>query len=218
MRRMKAAEVVLDYNLYPRQQVDAHHLREMREAHKAGTEFPPIIIDKKSKRCADGFHRVLTALKEDGEGAEIDVIEKTYRSEKAIFLDAMRYNANHGRALNSFDRAHAILVAGNLGIEDKAIAGALSVTLDRVESLRVTKSAKSNGDLMPIKRTIRHMAGKKLTRPQVEANKKLGGMEPLFYVNQLCLLIETDLIDKENEQLVEGMKRLHGLLENALVA
>lgn len=220
MKDAKLSELVLDFDLYPRTQIDSHHVSEMVEAENAGVEFPPLVIDKKSKRIIDGFHRYKKHVRCHGPDATIPVVEKTYRNDAAMLLDAIRYNANHGRNLSSFDRAHSILLAEKLGLNDKAVAGALSMTVGRVESLRISKSATvGNGKVsvtVPIKQTIRHMAGKKLTRPQVDANKKLGGMNQLFYVNQLLTLIESDLIDKENEDLIEGLRKLHERLGETL--
>jgi len=212
MKVVKVSGLVFDFNLYPRQQVDAHHVSEMVEAKKAGIDFPPALIDKKSKRIIDGFHRAKMQLRIDGPDATLAVVEKTYHSEREMFLDAMRHNANHGRAMSSYDRAHAVILAGNLGLDDEAIAGALSITVDRVSSLRVNKSATAGKLQVPIKRTIRHMAGGKLTKMQVETNRKLGGMEQMFYVNQLVMLIESDLLDKSNADLMEKLAKLHELL------
>jgi len=217
MKRMPIAELVLDFDLYPRSQVDSHHVTELMEAMKAGVALPPVLIDKKSKRVIDGFHRVKGRGRLDGPGAEIEVFEKTYRDDKAMLLDAIRLNAGHGRALSAYDRAHTILLAGKLGIADKVLAGALSVTVGRVDSLRASKSATSAGLTVPIKRTIRHMAGRKLTRPQVKANGKLGGMNQLFYVRQIITLIESDLLDTENDELLIGLRKLHELLEGIVV-
>lgn len=222
MRRMKAASLVLDFDFYPRQQVDTHHVGEMREAYKAGTTFPPVIIDKKSKRVVDGFHRIRMVLAEDGPDAELDAIEKAYKNDGELLLDAMRYNADHGRALSSYDRAHALLLAGKFKLTDKVVADALHVTVERIESLRVTKLAirgnGKGGQQIAIKRTIRHMAGKRLSKPQVEANEKLGGMNQLFYVNQLVLIVENGLLEPDNDDLIEALRKLHGLLDGVLAA
>lgn len=220
MIQIKAAEVVLDYNLYPRQKVDSHHVGEIREAIRAGVEMPPIKIDRKSKRATDGFHRSIAFLKENGPNHPIDAIDHPYRSEKAMFLDAMRLNANHGRNLTSFDRAHCILLAKGFGLADKDTADALSITVNRVESIIVNKTAvKGDGKAtrkqpktIAIKRTIGHKAGQKLTKGQQEANKKLGGMNQLFYVNQLIILFEADLLDSENADLMERLKVLGELI------
>jgi len=60
------------------------------------------------------------------------------------------------------------------------------------------------------------MAGKELTPEQAEANRRLSGMEQLFYVNQLILLIENDLLDRSNEKLLAGLARLRELLDGVV--
>ncbi len=220
MKNAKLSELVLDFDLYPRTQIDSQHVSAMVEAENAGVEFPPLVIDKKSKRVVDGFHRYKKHQRVHGPDATIPVVEKSYKNDAAMLLNAIRYNANHGRNLSSYDRAHSVLLAEKLGLADKAVAGALSMTVDKVEWLRVSKSAKvGNGKVtttVPIKQTIRHMAGQKLTRLQVEANAKLGGMNQAFYVNQLLTLIEADLIDKENQPLLEALRKLHERLGDVL--
>ena len=218
----KLCELVLDFDLYPRAQVDSHHVREMRDARAAGATFPPFVIDKKSKRVTDGFHRhTMYRLDEDDPNFKVECIEKAYRNEKEMLLDAIRFNVTHGRRLTPFDKARAAILAQKLGIADGAIAKALSLTPDSMGQLLATKVALGgNGKKAPvaIKRTIGHMAGKKLTKPQVEANRKLGGMNQTFYVNQLITLIEANLIDKENEELIGKLRTLHSLLDGVLAA
>ena len=218
MITMKCSELVLDFDLYPRAQIDSQHVASIGEAEEAGVELPPIVADKKSKRVTDGFHRVRSRVRRDGPDAEISVVLKSYQTEKEMFLDALRYNASHGRKLSPYDRAHSILLAGNMGLDAASVATAMAMTVEKVEGLVTSKSAKCGSRSVPIKRTIGHMAGKRLSKPQVEANKKLGGMNQLFYVNQLVTLIESDLLDLENEDLMETIKRLCKLLDGLLVA
>ena len=82
MREIAIAEVVLDFDLYPRSQIDSQHVSSMCEAERAGAEFPPIVIDKKSKRVIDGFHRYTKQQRVHGPGATIPCVEKTYRNQK----------------------------------------------------------------------------------------------------------------------------------------
>jgi hypothetical protein len=70
---------------------------------------------------------------------------------------------------------------------------------------------------IPLKQTICHMAGQNLNKGQQEANKKLSGMSPLFYVNQLLLLLRNGLLPEEDESLKKGLKALHQLLGERLV-
>ena len=218
MRTMKAAELVLDFDLYPRNNLDAHNVRCIQEAMALGVELPPVIIERKTKRVVDGFHRVRAKLKQDPNG-ELQVIEKTYKNDADMFLDAMRYNATHGARLDPCDRTRCVLIAERLSIPMDAVAGALHVSEDKLGDLRNTRTATTRAGLtIPIKRTMQHMAGRRFTKAQCEANNRSSGMNQVFYVNQLVDLIESGLLNKEDEKLIERLQHLHGLLETMLAA
>lgn len=212
MRTFKVSELVFDFGFYPRMQVDAQHTAYIADAMAAGYEFPPIIVDKASRRIVDGFHRARGAQKLHGKDATITGIEKHYKDDREMFLDAMRYNSSHGRTLTVYDRAHCALLGADLEIDDEALAGALHVSTQSIGELRTNRFAKSDSKLIPIKRTIAHFAGRRLTKGQVEANRKLSGMEQTFYANQLILLIENDLLETANENLMERLAVLAMLL------
>lgn len=217
MRKLKAAELVLDFDLYPRNNVDSHNVRTIADALATGTEMPPVIICKKSKRVVDGFHRVRAHLQHFGEDAEIQVIEKTYRTEADMFIDAMKYNAGHGAKLDPCDRTHCIIIAERLNIPLESVAGALNMPVEKLGNLKDTRTAKSGGGLcVPLKRTVMQFAGRRLTKRQEEANKKLTGMNQALYANQLIELIESDMLDMENENLMERLRVLHELLGGVL--
>ena len=219
MREMKAAELVLDFEVYPRNNLDAHNVRCIVDALEAGVELPPIIIDKKSKRVVDGFHRTRAVLRYGGEDATIQVIEKVYRDDAAIFLDAMRYNGAHGARLDPCDRTRCTIIAGRLNIPLEAVAGALHMPAEKLGKLQNGRTAKGTGGLtIPLKRTNQHMAGRNLNKAQQAANERSSGMNQVFYVNQIIDLIEAKLLDREDEKLLERLQHLHGLLESLLVA
>lgn len=54
------------------------------------------MIEKKSKRIVDGFHRHRVYSRLYGVDHEVEVVEKTYKNDAALFLDAARYNSAHG--------------------------------------------------------------------------------------------------------------------------
>ena len=186
MRTMKAAELVLDFDLYPRNNLDAHNVRAIVDALEAGVELPPVVIDKTSKRVVDGFHRVRAKLRFGGEEAEIDVIEKSYKNEAALFEDAMKYNAMHGARLDPCDRTRCVIIATRLKMTLARVAGALNMPEDKLGKLANNRTAKGLGGLtVPLKRTNQHMAGKKLNKVQQAANERSSGMNQVFYVNQV---------------------------------
>lgn len=220
MKTMKAAELILDFDLYPRNNVDSHNVKTICEALQMQAEIPPVIICKRTKRVVDGFHRTRAVLQHFGNNAGIQVIEKTYKDDAELFLDAMRYNSSHGAKLDPCDRTHCIIVAQRLKISPDAIAGALRIPTDRIGEIRNTRMAttKSDGLTIPLKRTVRHFAGKVLNKRQETANNRLSGMNQQFYANQLIELIESKMLDLEDGSLIERLRVLHDLLDGVLVA
>ena len=216
MRKVKAASLVLDFDLYPRNNVDSHNVRGIIDAMEAGQEMPPVIVDKKSRRVADGFHRVRAVLQRDPEG-EIEIIEKEYKNDRELFLDAMRYNSQHGARLDPCDRVHCTLIAERLSIPLDAVAGALHMPVERLGILQTRTATVASGLQVALKRTISHMEGRRLTKAQNEANDKLSGMNQAFYVNQIIMLIESKLLDTDDEKLMERLERLDELLDEVLV-
>ena len=234
MKKIEVSKLILDFNLYPRVQVDSQHAGYMVESLRAGLELPPVVVDEKSLRVIDGFHRVTAVKRFDKEKGTISAVFKKYSSEGEMFIDAMRYNATHGRTLTQYDRAHCILRAEELKLELDIVAGALSISVNKVKELRVHRigefisgggssmkgkgrsaMVKAKDHLVPIqlKRTIEHKAGEVLTEPQVKVNEKLSRMNQSFYVHQIVMLIESDLLDKKNEPLMEKLEHLYGLLD-----
>lgn len=213
MRKMKVCELIVDFSLYPRASIDSHHVGEMRKSLDAGTVFPPIVIDKKSKRIIDGVHRSRMYAAAFGEDHPVEVVEKSYKSEAEMFLDAARYNSAHGLRMDTHDKAHCVIRAIALGIDDEKIAGALHVPVSYVDGLRVDRTAVGKGGLtVPLKRTMQHLAGKRLTASQQAANDKMSGMQQAFYVNQLITLIESGSLNMADESLLERLRVLGELI------
>jgi len=217
MSKIEIGKLVFDYDLYPRSDVDRQHIANMSSALDAGVKFPPIVIDKKSKRITDGFHRVKTYQQKYDDNYKIEAVEKTYQNENEIFLDAIRLNANHGQTLTKHDRVRCILLSEKLKINEPEVAAALSMTIEKVNQLRVGRV----GELkvgrtiqnVPLKRTIRHMSGKRLTKRQTEVNEHISGMDQKFYVNQLIMLIESGLLNREDEILLQRLNVLRKQLD-----
>ena len=216
MKKHALSELIFDFDLYPRGQVDSHHVTEIVAAIDAGATMPPPIICAKTKRIVDGFHRIRAYLRRYDEDYEVECIEKTYANDKDLFLDAMRYNAAHGRALTQHDKAHCLILAKKFRIKQDLVAAALNITTERIGSLTTTRIGRAQGSPIALKRTISHMAGHDLTPDQAAANKKLSGMNQMFYVNQLITLIESDLLTTDDDDLMAGLAKLSGLLSGLL--
>lgn len=218
METVKAASLILDFAVYPRNQIDDTHVLDLARAVEAGIELPPVIADKKSKRVVDGFHRVRRALR-DGPDAEIAVEWRRYKNEADLFLDAVRLNAGHGRRFSHFDQAHCLVIADRMQIDSEYLASALSLTVDRLSHLRMTKTAIGPMQVaIPIKQTLGHLAGQPLTSAQVEGNQRATGAPQMLYVNQLINVIESGTLNIGNERLMERLQHLARLLDSIVAA
>ena len=81
MTKMNLCDLVLDFSLYPRVSVDSTHVRRLHEAFLSGVTLPFVIVDEKSKRVVDGFHRVTMWKQELSADAEVGVEVRSYKTE-----------------------------------------------------------------------------------------------------------------------------------------
>ena len=219
MKVLKVASLVEDFSVHVRNSVSEHNIRAIAEAMRAGVKMPPAITERGTRRIVDGICRARAKKLIEGDDAEIEVVERTYKSDFDFFLDSARMNASHGLQLNSCDHVHCLLVAERLSIPIERVARALNITAEKLGALRPYRTATTaTGLTIPIKQTIRHMAGHRLNRQQCEVNAKLSGMNQVFYANQLIMLIESKLLDLTNETLVERLGVLQEQLNGILVA
>lgn len=219
-QKLKVSELVEDFDLYPRASVDSAHVTHILGAYEAGAQLPPVIVDRKSKRIVDGFHRKRAYQRLYGDDAMIDVEFRDYRNDAEMFLDAMRLNANHGRNMTSYDRTHAIEIALSFEIDPTMVATVLNMKIERVTEFKAERCAKIENSrrFSPLKRPVMHFRGKIITKEQAEVMPKLGGNHPSYYASQLIILIDNGMLDTENEALMERLKTLASKLESVLGA
>jgi len=216
-RTIKASVLVLDYDFYPREQIQSFHVRQMVDALEAGGILPPIIVDKKSKRVVDGFHRVRAYQKMYGRDTTIPAILKTYETEADMFADGISLNTAHGRPLTPYDKARCIARAEELKMEPQTTARALNMTPERLGELRASRIATYKMKPVTLKQTTTHLAGQELTDEQYAYNVKAGGPNQTFFINQVIAMLEVEgVINWEDEKVVKALKRLHDLLDEAL--
>ena len=214
--KIKIKDLVFDDEIYPRSHVDIQTVNRFRNALSCGEVFPPIIIDKKTKRIIDGWHRATAYKIVFSDDTEVECELKEYKSELDLLVDAIRRNTRHGLPLTSYDKALCVTRLHKLGLNDELTRQHLLLTEKNYTSLVKRKLAFRNGDVVPIKRTFAHLAGTEIKEQTLDVNKRAGGHAPLFYVNQLIDLLVHDLIDLDNEHLCESLVKLSKLIEEKI--
>ena len=208
---MPLAELVLDFELYPRPEVDAVHVRDLVDALQAGDELPPPIVCAKSKRVVDGFHRVRAHKRVLGPEGSIAVELRDYADDGDLFADAASMNARHGRRLTPYDHRRIIAKAQELGRTIADVSEWLRVPATTLERRSLAGTAERR--VIPLKRTVAHLDQQELTPAQITANERAGGMNQLFYVNQLLNLVESGSLDLNNGAVMAAVGRLRIALE-----
>lgn len=215
-KKLPAASLVLDYNIYPRHHIDSANVSRLRQAIEAGEQLPPVIADRESLRVIDGFNRITAWLRID-EAATIEVELRDYADDAAMFLDAVALNARHGLALSTYDKSRCMMLAEQLTIDPEAIAGAMSITVDTAAKLRAVKTAYDDkGSPLPIKRPLRHLAGSKLTKKQEHANQRSSGWSVRFHAEQIVQAIDGDIVDWSDAAAVEALRLMVEKVMSAL--
>lgn len=215
IQEIAITSLVQDFNFYPRTMVSNVTVNDFAEAIRAGATLPPVRVCSETMRVIDGYHRIAAYKK-----LELEAIPATLEKvedDADFYLRAVEANAQHGHRYTPFDQSRIIQRSVELGLPIERLTGALQVSKTKIEEIQKGWFAKNEaGGLEAVKRTIGHMTGKTLTHRQLEANRKLSGMQQSFYVNQILELINADLIDWDNRQLIEKLHTLHSALGEVL--
>jgi ParB-like nuclease domain len=193
---MRRESIRIEESLYPRYKADRTTSRSYAAAMEAGAVFPEIDVDQHG-RVIDGLHR-LNAYDINGV-TNIPARLVRVRDDVDFFKRALAANAHHGHRYTQIDYAQMVLRGKDLGMTSNQIAEIVNVTpgfLDDV--VRSWFGKNSDGELIPLKRSIAHMKGRTLTNDQVVANTKLCGWNASFLCTQVKLLLDNNLIDTEN--------------------
>jgi len=99
----KIADLLFDWTIYPRKEVDKQVVSNYAKALKSGSTFPPIRVGllNGEKIVVDGFHRahsrILLSI------AYIECSTLRFQSEAELFAEAVRLNSSHGKAFTDIE-------------------------------------------------------------------------------------------------------------------
>lgn len=221
----------LDFDLYPRNQVDAQHvgrlaeaLRSKRdnvdqnhvgrlaEALRVGDALPPVIAQEETLLVVDGFHRIKAHEQVFGRESKIEVELWSYKDNVEIFLHAMRSNAAHGKNLSAYDKAHCMVVAERLQIKSELVSRVLSITPETAKSIMENRADTRAEGSIPLRHGLQHLRNRVLTKEQAGAVRKLHGKPPDYHADQLIKMMENGLMPEITVKLSEKLARLRELL------
>lgn len=207
-------QVVEDYRFYPRTGVSDAHARLLAQAMEAGEVLPPIRVEAKSMRVIDGFHRLEAhrRLKRQEILAQVEDV----KDDADFYERAVAANTAHGRPYVPYEHKRIIIRADELGLTVERISGLLHISIPRIEEIRRGFATTPNAlrGYVPLKASVRHLAGKQVTREQEDViADKLSGWPPMFLADQLLLHIDNGLLDLTNDGLIHKLHYLASRIE-----
>ncbi len=230
--KVKIEEVFFDGDLYPRSSYNWQTGYDYAESMKVGAKFPPIILAlfKGKKYLVDGKHRIeackLNKIK------EIEAIVYTGWNKDRIFIEAVKANITHGRGLSPYEKRRIALKLLEMKQTKGDVSKIVQIPLDKLENFvgqrlidtisgedinsdELENSARQIGKAI-LKSGISHLAGKTLS---IEDLKGIESSQRSFYaksqeslLSELIKILEDDLLDKEDNKVMELVKKLKILL------
>ena len=216
-KQMSISELILDENLYPRHKISSYNVSMMVEALQAGAKMPPIVVDAKTHKVIDGYHRVYAVKRIHGGSAKISVELRQYVNEKEMFRDAVRLNSKHGQNLTKWDKTRCLTFSKKFDIKLVDIIVDLNLTMETAkEMLKVRTATTVSGEAVSLKGSVSDLAGEKLTLEQAEFNaKQASGMKLTFHVNQVIKHLETKSTNL-TEKVIDRLNILFEKLQEVL--
>jgi len=213
-KRVPISSLVEDFSLYPRGSVDTSRIGDYAAALKSGAKLPPPVVDAKSLRIVDGFHRIRAHRRAFGDQIELEVELQRYGSDLEMLQDAISRNAQHGMPLQKQDMTRCIHLLQERDVSVKKIAVILSTTEQQIQRLQI-RVVRVAGRTEPVKPIIwaRLQPPKTLTKEQMGVARSSSGWRPFQTVGQLRKEIEVGLLDMEDEKLVAALWALHAAIE-----
>jgi ParB-like chromosome segregation protein Spo0J len=213
---VKVSELVFDSELYPRNKVSWLTAYSYSQAMRAGEVFPPIRVGlfQGKKYVVDGWHRV-EAKRLLGE-EYVEAVVKRYSAFKDMFVDAVKYNISHGRALSVQEKARIIHKLEELQFSPVEISQIVKVPVDKIEVFKIRVVYGPNGKPVVLKSVVAKVKVPEEVKVQVDQDK-LSVRDAYSLLSQLAELLEAGAINfSEDDRLKELAVKIYRLLAEAL--
>jgi ParB-like chromosome segregation protein Spo0J len=201
------SELKFDEKIYPRQNIDEHHIKQMCNATEGGIVLPPIVVEHKTKRIVDGVHRYHAALRR--EAKRINCVLKTYANETELFREAVMLNTGVGLKLGVDDTLKVIEIGERLHLKEIDLSAMLRTSIahlrmisKRFGTLEETVEGVKRLRRIPLKGSIRHLSGEKISAGQMKAIESAPGQSYLLSVRQLLDACRHGLLPPPNNNPV----------------
>jgi len=225
-KKVKVLELVQDWRIWPRHEagkLDSTNVHKLEEILLSGRSFnTPIVVDSKSLRIIDGFHRAKALLRVQGDKAETVVILREYANEVAMRIDAA-HSANSGALqLTPKDKVHFALGMRRDRVPWPIIAKALDMDVERVRKLVEGRSiVTQNGTRIAVSAAVaplaKHLDGKKADSDQEHFARTAGGWNaPTMLLRGFINAAKAQGAIEYDDQTIKLLQEVYALIADIL--
>jgi len=224
-KKVKVLELIQDWKIWPRHEagkLDSTNVKKLKEILLSGREFnTPIVIDAKSLRIIDGFHRCRALLDVFGDEAEIEVVLREYEDEVAMRIDAAHYANSGSLQLTPKDKVHFALGMRRDHVPWPLIADALDMDVERVRKLVDGRSVTTqDGVKIAVSAAattmVENLGGKKADREQEHFARTANGSPPMMHARMLINALKAQGAVVFDEKTIAMLRELESLLFDIL--
>jgi ParB-like chromosome segregation protein Spo0J len=205
--------ILLDDNLYPRNQVYWKHTQILMSAMKTGATMPPVVVGKRDGRYViiDGRHRYEAhrRLKELKIAAMV-----THLKEDQWFAEAVRLNTVHGHGLSYQEKLAASMILQRANYQTEEIAKIVHIPLEvLLKAIAERGSWLNPEDIKPVvakapiakeaKRRGRQWFEKAVEKGLEKEQRILSGASFERLAEELLVLLNDNHLDKDDKEVVK---------------
>ncbi len=215
IEHLKLSSIIEDYDYSVRKTIDSHTVNKYANNMKAGAQFPPLILEAKTKKIVCGFNRFNAYIKVFEPDHEVPVILKNYKSSKELFEEAVKDNTTHGMPLTRWDIQNIICRSEKLGFEFTTISKLLNMpeyTLEKIADKTVLViDSVGEKEVMPIKSKYKsgidiNKKGEITENEYQKISNHGSGWNIIFHLNQILMNLELKsfIFDEKTKALMEN--------------
>lgn len=222
-KSIKLSKLKIDKKLTQLRPINLMYVSRYRQAYRTGANMPMIIIEKGTDRVTSGNHRLTAMLQEYGPDQKMEVIEKSYKSEKEVLGDFIKENVDHGNALDGASRTRLSMALIDEGATYEEVAELFNVAVIRIKkwgekTVIVTGKTKKGVKTQRVGVAKRgsNIKGKTVTEKQYKKHtQKHRGLPVTSMANQLSDYLDNDWVARD-ENNTKALNRLYKALDSFL--
>ena len=217
--KIKLMNIIIDPEIKVRD-VDDFTVSTYAEAMRAGSIFPPIIIDQKN-RLVCGHNRYSAYRRVFGPDYEVSCEVSKFKNDVDLIIQAAGDNSRHGKPLSTWDKKCVSLRLKKHGVTPEKISSVLGVRVGKIEEWAgmtvVVVSPDDRKEEKPLKRGYEYMAGAKVKeRDYVEHTTHDFGVNVIFHAEKILSVLRRDGWVSSDDRTYSVLKELHHELSDYL--